>query len=603
MRLRRALVLHFCILFTLQPTLGSLYLPGIAPTDYHEGSPIAVYANRLTSTRSKVPFPYYSLPFCPADATGYPTGYGKMGKPPKSRPVNLGQILLGEKSHPTAFVIRMLQPIKCAHMCSVNLSLIPKRLLRKIRSRIRQDYSARLNADNLPLVTRGRTRSGAPAFRFGYKLGFVGKRAEKVDPTDHRMPPVYINNHLQLTVLYSRPQMSKKLQEVAEKARLAAGASPQPDAYQIVGFEVRPMSVADSSGKGDYCEAVEKAVAAEASGGQENIPPPMAISPDANIGYTYSIQFKESDLMWATRWDPLLEPSDELRQIQWFSIVNSLMIAVFLTGLVGIVLFRTVLQDFVRYRAVDTEEGESDDGLVTGWKLLHGDVFRPPVYPEVFAVAVGSGAQVLVMTSATLLLALAGFLSPANRGGLVSAMLAFFVMASGVAGFVCARVYGDMESVATVCVGYNGSTSTSATSGQRRMVTWGVATLIPGVSFLSFFMLNLCFAILGSSAAVGFMGLLMLLLTWFGISVPLVFVGSFLGYRIKATEAPVRTNAIARAIPQSAFHWTPYSCFFPAGGLPFGTVVIVQLAGLIPFGTVFMLELLSPTLFIQPQLI
>lgn len=559
----RVFLSFICLLLLFQPRIHALYLPGIAPTDYYEGSPIIVYANRLTSSRSKVPFSYYSLPFCPVDS--------KSSKRPKSLPVNLGQILLGEKSQPTAFDIRMLQSIKCAHTCSVDLAKIPKRLLAKLRARIRQDYSVRLNADNMPLVTRGRTRSGAPAFNFGYKLGFVGMRSEKDRSNE---TPVYINNHLQLTILYSRPKMSKKLEEVAEKARYAAGANPQPETFRIVGFEVRPMSVADLSGEGQYCEAVDKAVAVETSGGQGRegkIPPPMGVRPDSKVGFTYSVAFKETDLMWATRWDPLLEPSDELRQIQWFSIVNSLMIAVFLTGLVGIVIFRTVLQDFLRYRGVDTEDGDNEENLI-GWKLLHGDVFRAPKYPEIFAVCIGSGAQVLVMTAATLLFALAGFFSPVNRGGLVSAMMALFVMASTVAGFVCARVYGGIDAVSTVCVGYNDSTSSTATTGQRRLVTWGVAVLIPGVSFGLFFMLNLCFAIMGSSAAVGFGALIMMVLMWCGISVPLVFIGSYLGYRMKGTIAPVRTNAIARAIPHSGLLSTPILFCIPAGVLPFGTV-------------------------------
>ena len=37
---------------------------------------------------------------------------------------------------------------------------------------------------------------------------------------------------------------------------------------------------------------------------------------------------------------------------------------------------------------------------------------------------------------------------------------------------------------------------------------------------------------------------------WFGISVPLVFVGSYFGYRKPAPEDPVRTNKIPRQIPE-----------------------------------------------------
>ena len=37
-----------------------------------------------------------------------------------------------------------------------------------------------------------------------------------------------------------------------------------------------------------------------------------------------------------------------------------------------------------------------------GWKLVHGDVFRPPHKGMLLSVFVGSGVQVLVMTMITL---------------------------------------------------------------------------------------------------------------------------------------------------------------------------------------------------------
>jgi len=33
----------------------------------------------------------------------------------------------------------------------------------------------------------------------------------------------------------------------------------------------------------------------------------------------------------------------------------------------------------------------------TGWKLVHGDVFRPPQYTRLFVAILGSGVQVLNM--------------------------------------------------------------------------------------------------------------------------------------------------------------------------------------------------------------
>ena len=44
--------------------------------------------------------------------------------------------------------------------------------------------------------------------------------------------------------------------------------------------------------------------------------------------------------------------------------------------------------------------------------------------------------------------------------------------------------------------------------------------------------------------------LIALFMLWFGISVPLVFVGSYFGYKKHAPDDPVRTNKIPRQIPE-----------------------------------------------------
>merc|ERR1712070_1342329 len=58
----------------------------------------------------------------------------------------------------------------------------------------------------------------------------------------------------------------------------------------------------------------------------------------------------------------------------------------FLSGMVAMIMMRTLHRDFNRYNAADaTEELEED----TGWKLVHGDVFRPPQNPMLLFVFMG----------------------------------------------------------------------------------------------------------------------------------------------------------------------------------------------------------------------
>lgn len=49
-------------------------------------------------------------------------------------------------------------------------------------------------------------------------------------------------------------------------------------------------------------------------------------------GRADDVKWEASDIKWASRWDTYLLMGDE--QIHWFSIVNSLMIVLFLTGMV-----------------------------------------------------------------------------------------------------------------------------------------------------------------------------------------------------------------------------------------------------------------------------
>lgn len=63
------------------------------------------------------------------------------------------------------------------------------------------------------------------------------------------------------------------------------------------------------------------------------------------------------------------------------------------------IIIRTLRKDIARYNA---DEGPDEAIEETGWKLVHGDVFRPPKYPRLFAAVVGTGVQIFVMCFITL---------------------------------------------------------------------------------------------------------------------------------------------------------------------------------------------------------
>ena len=54
-------------------------------------------------------------------------------------------------------------------------------------------------------------------------------------------------------------------------------------------------------------------------------------------------------------------------QIHWFSIINSLMIVLFLSGMVAMIMMRTLHRDISKYNQLETAEEAQEE---TGWKLV-----------------------------------------------------------------------------------------------------------------------------------------------------------------------------------------------------------------------------------------
>jgi transmembrane 9 superfamily protein 2/4 len=72
-----------------------------------------------------------------------------------------------------------------------------------------------------------------------------------------------------------------------------------------------------------------------------------------DIKYTYTVLFIQNDkIRWASRWDYILDNSAQ-SSVQWFSLINSVLITVFLSFMVGMILLRSLYRDIVRYNKTD----------------------------------------------------------------------------------------------------------------------------------------------------------------------------------------------------------------------------------------------------------
>jgi len=117
--------------------------------------------------------------------------------------------------------------------------------------------------------------------------------------------------------------------------------------------------------------------------------------------------------------------------------------------------------------------------------------------------------------------AMLGFLSPANRGSMLTVSMLLFVLMGSVAGYTSAVTYKAFKGV------------------HWKALTLLTAFLYPGITFGIFFFLNFFVWGKASSGAVPFTTMFALLCMWFLVSFPLVWVGVWLGYRRTLAEAPV----------------------------------------------------------------
>lgn len=491
------------LLLALVLASHAFYLPGVAPKEYADGEEVPLKVNKMVSSKTQLPYPYYSLAFCQPDG-----GITDMAE-------NLGELIMGDRIENSPYLLESNVPIGCKVLCTAEQT---EKTIGLFEKRIKQDYRINWILDNLPAATKKTLvdMSGKKSYIYetGFPLGIVDEHGK-----------AYLNNHVNMKVLYHTAQ----------------------DFYgrRIVGFEVEPQSIRHGPFDASNPTAVPETCLRPVQWQEVDPEHPEPIT------FTYSVEWEYDPVKWSSRWDVYLMMNDS--QIHWFSIINSLMIVLFLTGMVAMIMMRTLHADFRRYREMETQEEAQEE---TGWKLVHGDVFRPPALRMLLSVLVGSGVQVAAMTIITLVFAVLGLLSPANRGALMTAVVVLFLLMGLFAGYFSARTYKMFK----------------GTDWKKN--TLFTATALPGLIFAVFFFLNVILGLERSSGYVHFPILLGLIALWFGVSTPLTFFGSYLGFKKPPPENPVRTNQIPRQIPEQVWYMRPAVSVMMGGILPFGAVFI-----------------------------
>lgn len=544
--------------------------------------------NKAYSDNTQLQYAYYDLPFvCPATGHTRP-GSGLLSG--QSISLNLGEVLRGDRIVISDLELSMMKDTECNMLCNREVT---RRDVKRAKELVRDGYVVEWIVDNLPgatsFVTVDKTRKYYAA---GFKLGFTDTSSGK--------PRYFLNNHHTVVIRY----------------RNAPGRAGERGEKVIVGFEVYPKSIGPTNRRNkDGCPADLQNVeqnfelymppnktltdASYALYSQSSYHPETEedLDDDAKmtIPYTYSVYFREDDTVdWNKRWDLYFVNQEEGSRIHWLAIINSFIICGLLTGIVLMIIAKTIRTDIKGYKDARAEEGKlkllrrtprtprlaekapglldqegdadhdadvssDDDAIedVTGWKLLHADVFRAPTYGWILAPLVGSGMQLLFMAVGLVLLSALGILNPSLRGGFISFGVGLFVFAGLFSGYFSARVYKTFDGQDFL---------------RNAMVT---ALLFPGLAFGLIFILNLFVWAQASSTAIPFGTLVALLLLWLFIQLPLVYVGSKYGYtRGGAWEHPTKTSLIPRQIPQQAWYIKRTRSILLAGLIPFAVIFI-----------------------------
>lgn len=501
-------LLHLVTLVFLAGITRAFYLPGVAPTDYDKGQKIPLFVNHLTpslhhlsntNSRTKSGTYVYSYDYYyPKFHFCVPEGG------PKKQLELLGSIIFGDRIFSSPFEINMLEDKSCEQLCSAEYSKIDSAFVNR---NIRAGYNHNWIIDGLPAAKKVyEEKTKSEFYGSGFRMGEI---------EDENVP--YLANHFEINIEYHQ----------------------RGDKYRVVGVTVHPVSL-------DRSKVKDKNLCS-------NDLPKVQLSKDkdSKVIFTYSVAFTASETAWATRWDKYLHVYDP--KIQWFSLLNFALIVVILGLIIAHILVRTLSNDIVKYNEVNLDDDISDE---SGWKLVHGDVFRPPKHKMILSVLVGSGVQIFLMTFVSIVFALFGLLSPSNRGSLSTFMFVLYTFFSIIASFVSGYLYRFF----------------GGEDWKLNLVL--TPTLVPGVLFVIFILLNFFLIYVNSSGAIPVGTMLAIVVIWFVVSVPLSVVGSVLASKRPLLTVPVRTNQIPRQVPKQPWYLRTIPVMLIAGIFPFGSIAV-----------------------------
>ena len=529
----------------------------------------------LTSIRTQAPIPYKSLRLC-KDSTS-------IDDDDDDNNHNLGETLQGwyDQTESSPYVLKMKEEMYCQQLCISNLGwgeqrgVTPNKVVKSIRNQYHHNWivdklmAASKFEDDSTITTR---------YAQGFPMGFINTYDKKA----------YVHNHVNIEIMYHPVEN-------------------QVDKFRVVRLTVEPFSIKHDFLPiiiDDEATITEEDIARGNS--NDTIPsltpvaaiknpiascnPAIPASQKSHTNYymvtdrgrepqeasghvlfTYDVFWTQyDDLHWTDRWDIYMSMDNAIPSgIHLYSFFKSMFILTITFGIILTAYLRRLrnaaklapIGDNAAAADDDDEEQQEEPKARRGgcfaccticsrgdrqmWRLLHGDVFRPPKFALPLAVCCGTGAHLLSTCIVWIIVGTMGVWHPSRQPFVLLDMVLVYVVLGGVGGFVTEQKCQEL--------GINDL-------AQRINATLWTALGFPGLLYSFFLGVFLWGKQIESTWDIGTTSILSLLSLWLLVMAPLTFLGSWIGRRRIVKEFPVEIAAEPRAIPKKTCFM---GCFCP----------------------------------------
>ena len=495
--MRKLISNYFSILFLFLFKVVLIESNSIFDYSHKRGEPLSILAGSLSSRRAIIPYGYSRLNICQA-------------KKLLESEDTLGEILTGESYYVTGYKANTNVDKYCQVLC---YNKFDEKTVKLYKTLIKRRYFSSWVVDKLPagrIVYNLETKQTSLKYFNGIPLGFFIE------------DKYYIYNHLQFHILLNK----------VDKGR-----------YNVVGFNILPLSIKHNTST-PICAKEGKNIL-------KNFYTPFQPLEEGSILFTYDVVYEYSDITYASRWDHYRSSKS---RIHWTGIIISQLIVVIATSYVVYIFKKTVSHDIdsYNYKVSQFEEIEEYD-----WKQVSGDVFRPPsVNPLLLSSLLGTGCQLLMMFSITLLLGVLGFMNPERRTNMLNLGILFYCFCGLIGGYIAANFYRFWEGDSWIKPAIHTS------------------VLFPGTLLFGYIIVNIVLTMEKSNAAVNFSDIISLFCLWIFCTLPLILIGSFFGYKSNRINIPFNINKIPSVIPNKPWYLRYRYISFLTGLVGFATIVL-----------------------------